>query len=102
MEVFSADRIKAVHEASLEVLKRLGMKVFLPEARKVFARAGGIVEDAITSAPMRIEGLAEAASRDIVLELGSLVFQSGADEPRATDEIRGRHPGRARDFKKLI
>ena len=114
MEVFSADRIEAMHEAALDVLERLGMKVLLPEARKIFAAAGAVVKDdmvhigretveaAIVSAPTRIEGRAGAPHRDIVLELGSLVFQPGAGAPHATDEIRGRRPGCARDFKELI
>lgn len=114
MNVFSADRIEAMHEAALDVLERLGMKVLLPEARKIFAAAGAIVKDemvligrdivmaAIASAPTRIEGRAGAVHRDIVLELGSLVFQPGAGAPHATDEVRGRRPGCARDFKELI
>lgn len=114
MNVFTADRIEAMHEASLDVLERLGVKVLLPEARAIFKAAGAvvkgdlvhlgreIVEAAIASAPKRIDGRAGAPGRDIVLELGSLVFQPGAGAPHATDEIRGRRPGCARDFKELI
>ncbi len=114
MEVFSADRIEAMHEAALDVLERLGVKVLLPEAVQMFRAAGAtikgdmvhigreIVEAAIASAPTRIEGRAGARHRDIVLELGSLVFQPGAGAPHATDEIRGRRPGRAEDFRELI
>lgn len=114
MDVFTSDRIEAMHEASLDVLERLGMKVLLPEAIAIFKAAGAvvkgdmvhigrdIVEAAIASAPTRIEGHAGARNRDIVLELGSLVFQPGAGAPHATDEIRGRRPGSARDFRELI
>ncbi len=114
MEVFSTDRIEAMHEAALDVLERLGVKVLLPEAVQMFRAAGAtikgdmvhigreIVEAAIASAPTRIEGRAGARHRDIVLELGSLVFQPGAGAPHATDEIRGRRPGRAEDFNELI
>ncbi|MBY4891343.1 trimethylamine methyltransferase family protein [Rhodobacteraceae bacterium N5(2021)] len=114
MDVFSADRIEAMHEAALDILERLGMRVLLPEAQAIFAAGGAIVKDemvrigrdmvaaAVASAPTRIEGRAGVAHRDIVLELGSLVFQPGAGAPHATDEIRGRRPGCARDFKELI
>lgn len=114
MDVFTADRIEAMHEASLDVLERLGMTFLLPEAVAIFKAAGAlvtgdmvylgreIVEAAIASAPTRIEGRAGGRNRDIVLELGSLVFQPGAGAPHATDEIRGRRPGSARDFQELI
>ncbi len=114
MDVFSADRIEAMHEAALDVIERLGIRVLLPEAVTIFKAAGAavngdmvqigrdIVEAALASAPRRIEGYAGARNRDIVLELGSLVFQPGAGAPHATDEIRGRRPGCARDFRELI
>ncbi|MEO0501769.1 MAG: trimethylamine methyltransferase family protein, partial [Pseudomonadota bacterium] len=44
-DVFSADRIAAMHEAALDVLERLGIKVLLPEARDTFAAAGATVRD---------------------------------------------------------
>lgn len=113
MDVFSNDRIEAMHNAAVDVLERLGIRVLLPEAVAIFKAAGAlvkgdmvhigrdIVEDALASAPRRIEGRAGARNRDIVLELGSLVFQPGAGAPHATDEIRGRRPGSARDYKEL-
>ncbi|ABD54397.1 trimethylamine methyltransferase family protein [Jannaschia sp. CCS1] len=114
MNVFPADRIEAMHDAGLDILERLGIKVLLPEARAIFATAGAMVKDdmvyigrdiveaSLASAPRRIEGRAGAPERDVVLELGSLVFQPGAGAPHATDEVRGRRPGCARDFKELI
>ena len=114
MDVFTTDRIEAMHEAALSVLEDLGVKVLLPEALEMFRAAGAtvkgdmvhigreIVEAALRSAPTRIEGRAGAHNRDIVLELGSLVFQPGAGAPHATDEIRGRRPGSARDFRELV
>ena len=114
MEVFSADRIEAMHNAALTVLEDLGIRVLLPEARQIFEAAGArviddmvhigrdLVDAAIASAPKRIECKAGARDRDILLELGSLVFQPGAGAPHATDEIRGRRPGSAIDFKELV
>ncbi len=113
-DVFTADRIEAMHDTALDVIERLGVRVLLPEAIAIFKTAGAIVkgdmvhigrdivEAALAQAPKRIEGRAGARSRDIVLELGSLVFQPGAGAPHATDEIRGRRPGTARDFRELI
>ena len=114
MDVFTADRIEAMHEAALSVLEDLGVKVLLPEAITLFKAAGAtvkgemvhigreIVADALARAPTRIVGRAGSRDRDVVLELGSLVFQPGAGAPHATDEIRGRRPGSARDFRELV
>ena len=114
MDVFSADQIEAMHETSLRTLEELGMKVLLPEAVAIF-KAGGaqvagdmvyigrdMVNAALASAPKSITGRAGSRDRDVLLELGSLVFQPGAGAPHATDLQRGRRPGSARDFEELV
>ncbi|MEM7745609.1 MAG: trimethylamine methyltransferase family protein [Pseudomonadota bacterium] len=115
MSVFSEDRIAAIHEASFKVLEDLGMKVLLPEARDLL-RAGGalvgddemvrigrdMVEAALASAPKSIPVAGGIPERDIVLELGNLVFQPGAGAPHATDLTRGRRPGSLMDFRELV
>ena len=116
MNAFSEDRAEAIHEASLRVLEELGVKVLLPEARKLFKAAGArvdeasemawigreIVEAAIASAPRSIKVRGGRPDRDVELALGKLVFQSGAGAPHATDLVRGRRPGTARDFRELV
>ena len=113
MDVFSSDQIADMHESALTLLEELGMRVLLPEARDIF-KAGGarvdadtdmvyigreMVEAAMASAPRRIECRAGVRERDLMLELGSLVFQPGAGAPHATDLERGRRPGSARDYR---
>ena len=44
MRVFSDDRIEAMHEASLEVLENLGVKVLLPEARDLLIAGGATLK----------------------------------------------------------
>lgn len=116
MEVFSGDQIAAMHNTALRILQDIGVKVLLPEARQIFRKAGARVDDdsqmvhigadmvtaAVASAPASIIGRAGTAERDVLLELGSLIFQPGAGAPHATDLERGRRPGCARDFKELI
>lgn len=116
MSVFSEDRIEAIHEASMTVLETLGIKVLLPEARSLFRAGGAKVDDgsemvwigrdmvgaALATAPTSIPVAAGARDRDIVLQLGNLVFQPGAGAPHATDLERGRRPGSDRDFRELI
>jgi trimethylamine--corrinoid protein Co-methyltransferase len=111
MSVFSDDEAANMHETALRMLEDLGMKVLLPEARKIYAAAGArvegemvylgreIVAEAIGSAPRSIHCHAGARHRDVTLELGALAFQPGAGAPHATDLKRGRRPGTGRDFR---
>lgn len=110
MAVFSEDQAEDMHQSALQILEDLGMRVLLPEARAIFAQAGArvdgemvfvgrdIVAAALASAPKSIPCRAGARDRDVVMELGNLVFQAGAGAPHATDLLRGRRPGSASDY----
>lgn len=116
MDVFTSDRIAAMHEAALDVLERLGIKVLHPPARAVFKAAGArvdetaqmvhigrdIIEAALSTAPKTFPLIAGDPSRNLTMELGSMVFQPGAGCPHATDLDRGRRPGTDQDFRELI
>ncbi len=115
MAVFSDDQIAAMHETALTALETLGMKVLLPEARAYYRAAGAtvdestemvwlgreIIAEALKTAPRSIPVAGATRDRDIVLELGNLVFQPGAGCPHATDLERGRRPGTLQDFREL-
>lgn len=115
MNVFSDDEIENMHRTALRILQELGVKVLLPEARRILARGGArvdednqmvwlgrdMVEAAVASAPRSINCRAGARARDIRMELGALTFQPGAGCPHATDLERGRRPGTGRDFREL-
>ena len=45
MEVFPAHQIADMHETALKMLEELGMKVLLPEARKLYAKGGARVDE---------------------------------------------------------
>ncbi|MDQ2089955.1 trimethylamine methyltransferase family protein [Marimonas arenosa] len=116
MNLVSDDRVHAMHDAALEVLERLGLKVLLPEARRLLKAGGARVDDgaemvfigremveaALASAPKRFDARAGARHRDLTFELGRLMFQPGAGCPHATDLERGRRPGTAQDFRELV
>ncbi len=116
MEVFPADQIADMHETALRTLEELGVKVLLPEARRLFAAGGAkvdedsemvfigrdMVEAAVASAPKSIACRAGARRRDFTLELGSLVFQPGAGAPNATDLERGRRPATGQDYLEFL
>lgn len=112
MPVFSEDRVEAIHQASLKVLEELGIKVLLPEARRLYAKGGAIVDEdsqmvrigrdmvdaAVAAAPASFNANGGHPDRRLTLELGSIVFQPGAGCPHATDLMRGRRPGTLSDF----
>jgi len=116
MNVFSEDEITNMHDTALRTLEELGVKVLLPEAREIFAKAGArvdetdemvfigrdLVEAAIASAPKSFACKAGAPHRDFQMELGALTFQPGAGAPNCTDLKRGRRAGSGRDFRELI
>jgi trimethylamine--corrinoid protein Co-methyltransferase len=113
--VFSADEIENIHETALRVLEELGIKVLLPQARQIYATAGAlvdeetlmvrigreIVEDALASAPKRIEAHAGDRKRDLSFELGNMAFLAGSGAPNVTDLDRGRRAGSLADFEQL-
>lgn len=113
--VFSADEIGNIHETALRVLEELGIRVLLPEARKLYAAAGALVdedtsmvrigrdmvEDALASAPKRIHAHAGDTKRDLAFELGNMAFLAGSGAPNVTDLDRGRRAGSLADFEQL-
>lgn len=110
LPAFADDRIDAIHDAALDVLGRLGIKVLLPEARELYASAGArvdgemvflpatLVEHRVTMAPKSILLKGGAPDRDVTLELGFLIFQPGAGCPHATELERGRRAGTLSDW----
>lgn len=116
MSVFSDDEVAKIHESAFEILENLGIKMLLPEARAIFAKAGAkvdednemvfigrdIVQAAMATAPKSFEVRGGARERDVLMELGTLTFQSGGGAPHATDLERGRRTGTGQDFRELV
>ena len=114
--VFSDDRVAAMHATSLRVLQELGMKVLLPEARAIFAKAGALVDHdtqmvrigsdivaaALDAAPRSFVAHAGDRARDLTMELGWLAFMAGCGAPNVTDLAGGRRPGALVDYQNLV
>lgn len=113
---FSDDQIASMHGIALRILEELGLKVLLPEARDIFARAGALVDDetamvrigrdivlnALESAPKSFPMKGGQPDRDVMMEPGALVFQAGAGCPHLTDRQRGRRPGSLSDYLETV
>ena len=114
-KIFSDDQVNALHENALRVLGELGLKVLLPEARKLYKTAGALVDEATEMVRIGPEIVAEALKTapseftlrggvpeaDVRFHPDALVFFPGAGCPNATDRLRGRRPGSMRDFSEL-
>jgi len=110
---FPDDRVAAIHDAALQVLEELGIKILLPEARQLFAQAGARVEDdmvfigrdiveaTLATAPRSFTLRAGTRKHDILLELGRVIFLPGGGAPNVSDLIGGRRPGSLQDFQNL-
>lgn len=115
-KVFSDDQIAAMHEAALNVLETLGLKILLPEARQIFAAGGAkvnndtemvligrdIVEAALHTTPRSIRLRAINPTREQIYEPGTLIFKPSGGCPNATDAIRGRRPGDAQTYDETV
>ncbi|MGB1033920.1 MAG: trimethylamine methyltransferase family protein [Primorskyibacter sp.] len=115
MSAVSDDELANIHTTALRTLEELGIRVLLPEARQLF-KAGGarvdeasqmvwigreMVDAAVATAPKSYEIKAGDTKRDLLFELGSMVWQPGGGAPHATDLVRGRRPGSLQDFREF-
>lgn len=113
-KVFSDDEVNNIHNTALRVLQELGLKILLPQARKIFAAAGArvvdemvfigsdIVQAALQSAPASIRLRAANPVREQVYEEGAMLFSAGSGCPNANDLIRGRRAGSLRDYEEAL
>lgn len=114
--VFSDDAIANMHQMALRALSELGMKILLPEARKLFAQAGALVDDstemvrigpelvaaALGTAPRSIRLRAPNPDREQSFEPGAMLFSAGAGCPNSIDALRGRQAGRLETFEESL
>ena len=113
--VFSNDEVASIHDTALRVLEELGVKVLLPEARKIFAKAGAIVDEdtlmvrvgrdvvanALSTAPKTIAAKGGSPLRDVDFQLGNMTFVMGCGAPNITDLDKGRRAGALADYENL-
>ena len=112
--IFTLDEVQNIHETALRVLQELGIKVLLPEARDLFAKAGArihdqmvfigrdIVEAALHTAPTSIKLRAANAKREQIYENGSMIFAPAGGCPNANDRRRGRRPGSLESHRETL
>ncbi|MGF7162291.1 trimethylamine--corrinoid protein Co-methyltransferase [Rhodoligotrophos appendicifer] len=116
MHIISDDQVEAIHRASLDVLKEIGMDFLLPEARDLLRRAGAdvdpnservrfdpaLIEELIKTAPERFTLHARNPERNIEMGGNSIVFSCISSPPNASDMDRGRRIGNTEDYCNLL
>ena len=115
IEPLSADQIQTIHLTSLDILKEIGMRVLLPEARTILKKAGALVDEdtqmvrfdphlvkhALSSVPSSYTVHARNPERNIVMGGNYMNFGTVGGPPYALDIDRGRRPGTLADFTEL-
>ncbi|HVR66251.1 MAG TPA: trimethylamine methyltransferase family protein [Verrucomicrobiae bacterium] len=116
IEPLSADQIQTIHLTSLDILKEIGMRVLLPEARTILKRGGALVDEdtqmvrfdphliehALSTVPSSYTVHARNPERNIVMGGNHMNFGTVGGPPYALDIDRGRRPGTLADFTELV
>jgi trimethylamine--corrinoid protein Co-methyltransferase len=99
--MLSDDQVVEVHQATLEVLRRTGVRVEEPTAVEVFAKAGcwvdgkrvripaQLVESAIQTAPSRVMLCDRQGEPAVALQGERAYFGTGSDTPHIVDAYTG-------------
>ncbi len=110
----SDDELEAVHAASLQVLRDIGIDVLHRDARRRLANAGAdvqgervrfdpdMVTELIATAPSEVTLHARNPARTITIGGNSVVFTSVAGAPNVSDTAGGRRTGNRHDFQNLL
>ena len=106
IEQFSADEIEAIHEASLKVLRDIGIKVLNDEARALYVSAGMTEEDGeiirfdpdalmeiIAQAPLEVTLFGRGEGREVVIGGNNIGICTTGGTPNFSDIKQGRNPG---------
>jgi trimethylamine---corrinoid protein Co-methyltransferase len=110
-ELLSTDQIETIHQASLRILRDLGMRVLDPETRGIYEAAGATVrEQQVTFDPAMVETLIKTAPAEFTLHAWNpahslhiggdwLAFGTVGSAPNACDLERGRRTGNRADYQ---
>lgn len=111
-EPLEPEQVEAIHDASMEILERMGMRVLHRQAREVLASAGArvdhgeqmvrldreMVAETIARAPAEFSLRARNPDRTLVIGGNRIVTTSVGGPPFCHDLDRGRRPGSYADM----
>ncbi len=97
LNVMTEDQVERIHHATLDILQRVGVKVFEPEALDLLHGAGALVDgnlvkippilvqQAIESAPKVVPLATRDGKRAITMERGRIYYGTGSEVPFTID-----------------
>lgn len=99
LQLLSANEVSKIHETSLTILEKVGVKVTLPEVLEVYKKGGAqiasdgqtvklpakMIENALQTAPRRILLCGRDSSQDLILEDKKVYAGTGGGEIRVLD-----------------
>ncbi|MCK6454467.1 MAG: trimethylamine methyltransferase family protein [Alphaproteobacteria bacterium] len=116
IEVLSEDQVEAIHDASLRVLRDLGMEFLGDQALDLLAKAGASVDRAarrvrfdpamvmehVGKAPKRFTLHARNKAHSLDMGGNSVAFSCVGSAPNCADLDNGRRPGNYQDYCNLL
>ncbi len=116
LELISEDQLEAIHLASLDILKDIGMEFISSDARARLKKWGADVDEAtqmVRFDPQMVEETIKTAPANFklharnpqkTLKIGGRYIANGcvASPPNVSDMDRGRRPGTTEDYQNLL
>ncbi|MEL6375439.1 MAG: trimethylamine methyltransferase family protein [Pseudomonadota bacterium] len=116
MDIISADELEAIHQASLDVLKEIGIDFLDDEARAILKDAGadvqpdgprvrfdsGVIDHLVASAPSDFKVHARNPAHTIEIGTNAIANCQIGSAPNVSDLDRGRRPGDQAAFRDLL
>ena len=116
MAVATDEQLEAIHQASLKVLAETGLRVLLPQARRIMSEAGAEVDESteqvrfdpdlimekIATVPSEFTLHARNPEHSVVLGGDNVVFDMMASAPNCSDIDRGRRTGNQEDYRNFL
>jgi len=113
LEILDADQISMIHEASMQVLEEVGMRVDCPKTRSLLAEHGnkvdeaatqvwfdrGFIEERVAMAPSSFTVKARNPERWLEFGGNNIIFGSVGGPAFVNDRDKGRHPGTYAEFQ---
>ncbi len=114
--LISEDELQSIHNASLRVMKEIGLDVLHDEARQIMKHAGAdvrpgservrfdgdFVMETIASTPNEFTLHARNPTHNVRFGGNNIIFSQMGSAPNCTDIDRGRRGGTQEDFRNLI
>ncbi|MBT4890273.1 MAG: trimethylamine methyltransferase family protein [Rhodospirillales bacterium] len=107
LEILNAEQVSSIHDTSMKVLEKVGMRIDDPQTRELLENAGckvnhdttqvlfdrGFIEQQVAKAPSTVKVRARNDERSLTFGGNRINFMSVAGPAFLTDSDKGRRPG---------